>query len=475
MTSPPEPGRKVALSGSLWSAIGLVSSQGLRLGGNLVLAYLLFPEAFGVIALVNIFFRGAEMFSDFGIWRSVTQNERGAESSFLDTAWTLQAIRGGVLWGIACALAHPFASLYEEPMLASYVMVGGIALVLRGLESPSILLLRREMVLRELTYFELAAQGVALTVMIVWAAIDPSVWAFVAGNVSGALARLVLSHAVFRRHRPRFGWDPAALAELVRLGKWIVLSSIFTFLAAQSDRLLLGRLISKAELGIYGIALGYTGLTVQIANRLLNTVLFPILSRRQRDPERMTSTFLEARRYLLTFSAGVCCAIAIGAPVFFEVLYDERYVRAGYYAQWLVCSAWAGILVCGVDLVPLSMGDSKVQFLGNTIRATGFLFGALGFALGGVPGLVCGYALSSVLALGFLTTRLPARRRAVLTQSVLFSAALAVYLAVSYQTLSWLGDEPTRAARYGTLLALAAVPLSVSAASLVRNVGGRRD
>ena len=175
MTSPPEPGRKVALSGSLWSAIGLVSSQGLRLGGNLVLAYLLFPEAFGVIALVNIFFRGAEMFSDFGIWRSVTQNERGAESSFLDTAWTLQAIRGGVLWGIACALAHPFASLYEEPMLASYVMVGGIALVLRGFESPSILLLRRELMLRELTYFELAAQGVALTVMIVWAAIDPSV------------------------------------------------------------------------------------------------------------------------------------------------------------------------------------------------------------------------------------------------------------------------------------------------------------
>ncbi len=83
--------------------------------------------------------------------------------------------------------------------------------------------------------------------------------------------------------------------------------------------------------------------------------------------------------------------------------------------------------------------------------------------------------LSSVLALGFLTTRLPARRRAVLTQSALFSAALAVYLAVSYQTLSWLGDEPTRAARYGTLLALAAVPLSVSAASLVRNMGGRRD
>ena len=475
VTSPPKTDSHRAVSGSVWSVVGLLATQGVRLAGNLVLAYLLFPEAFGVVALVNIFIRGAEMFSDFGIWRSVTQNKAGAESRYLNTAWSLQAIRGVVLWLFTCALATPFARLYEEPMLVPYLWVGGFVLVLRGLESPAILLLRRQLRLRELALFELFGQVCALAFMIAWAAWRPEVWSLVGGAVFGAFVRLVSSHVWFREQRPRFEWDASALRDLVHLGKWIFLSSIVTFVAGESDRLLLGKLVSRAELGIYGIALGYTSLAVMLANRLMNMVLFPIMSRRQDDPENVVATFLEVRRYVLTFSVGLCAAIVVGAPVFFDVLYDERYFDAGRYAQWLVGLAWAAILAAGIDLVPLAMGDSRVQFVGNLVRSTGFVLGGLGFQLGGIAGLIFGFALAWVLSQLYLVTRLPSRSAQVLRQSVYFTVGLAVYVFGSLILLDWLG------ARAGTLEAhaarggLALVALAISAQALWRNLRARTE
>ena len=84
--------------GSAWVVFGHVASQGIRLAANLILTRLLFPEAFGLMALVNIFLQGLEMFTVLGIGPSIIQNRRGDDPAFLNTAWTIQVIRGFVLW-----------------------------------------------------------------------------------------------------------------------------------------------------------------------------------------------------------------------------------------------------------------------------------------------------------------------------------------------------------------------------------------
>ncbi len=90
--------RGLALRGSIWTLGGYGASQVLRLAGNLVLARLLFPEAFGLSALVGVFMVGLAMFSDVGIGPSVIRSHRGDDADFLNTAWTIQVIRGLVLW-----------------------------------------------------------------------------------------------------------------------------------------------------------------------------------------------------------------------------------------------------------------------------------------------------------------------------------------------------------------------------------------
>jgi O-antigen/teichoic acid export membrane protein len=97
--------KKLAVRGSIYELAGFGASQVVRLFSNLILSRLLFPEAFGLAALIAIFNTGLVMLSDVGIEQSVVQNDRGDEESFLNTAWVLHITRGGLLWVLSCLLA----------------------------------------------------------------------------------------------------------------------------------------------------------------------------------------------------------------------------------------------------------------------------------------------------------------------------------------------------------------------------------
>ena len=135
--------RKLAVRGSIFELTGFGASQVVRLGGNLILTRLLFPEAFGLAALVNIALQGLELLSDVGFGQSIVQNKRGEDPVFLNTAWTLQILRGVILSVLCLLLAHPFSLLYEEPILKWLLVVGAGQSLLQGFLSTSLSTLRR--------------------------------------------------------------------------------------------------------------------------------------------------------------------------------------------------------------------------------------------------------------------------------------------------------------------------------------------
>src|SRR5690554_3241925 len=110
--------RRKVYTGSFWVAVGFGSQKALQLASNLILTRLLFPEAFGLMALVNVFIIGVSMFSEMGIRPALIHAKNTDNPHFLNTAWTLQIIRGSVLWGVLCALAYPASRFYSEPILA---------------------------------------------------------------------------------------------------------------------------------------------------------------------------------------------------------------------------------------------------------------------------------------------------------------------------------------------------------------------
>ena len=148
-----EPGslRGLVLRGSVWTLSGTATRHVLRLVGNLVLTRLLFPEAFGLLTLVHLFLTGLQMFSDVGIRPSIVQNERGDDPDFLDTAWTIQAVRGGALCLLSILLAPFVATFYGEPLLAQLIPAIGFTAVFQGFASTNLHTADRRLALGRLT------------------------------------------------------------------------------------------------------------------------------------------------------------------------------------------------------------------------------------------------------------------------------------------------------------------------------------
>lgn len=136
------------------------------------------------MALVNVFMIGLAMFSDVGIGPSIIQNKRGEEPIFLNTAWTIQAIRGVILWLCTCIGAWPLAMFYGEPQLAWVLPVTGLTAILDGFNSTGLYTANRRLALGRLTAINLISQIVSIIIMLTWAQLQPSIWALVVGALS---------------------------------------------------------------------------------------------------------------------------------------------------------------------------------------------------------------------------------------------------------------------------------------------------
>src|SRR5258708_4046144 len=150
------------ISGSMWTLLSYGASQVLRLAGNLVFAKLLFPEAFGLLALVNIFVQGLAMFSDIGIGPSLIQSRRGEDPAFINTAWTIQVVRGFILWIVSVIGAQPFAAWYGNPQLATLIPVAALAAVISSFNSTRIFTSSRRIALARITLIDFASQTLGL-------------------------------------------------------------------------------------------------------------------------------------------------------------------------------------------------------------------------------------------------------------------------------------------------------------------------
>ena len=207
--------RARALRSSAILVFGFGSSNVLRLASNLVLARLLFPEAFGLMSLVYVFLTGLGMFSDLGLNLSIIQNKRGAEPEFLNTAWTLQIIRGVILWLCACALAYPATLIYNEPQLAQLLPVVGLSAIIQSFTTTKVALANRNLQIGWQVFTDLGSQIVTLALTAVLAWLTGSVWSLVAGALFGILLKVAAQHVMLRGPPNRWHWDAALAWEMI--------------------------------------------------------------------------------------------------------------------------------------------------------------------------------------------------------------------------------------------------------------------
>lgn len=389
-----------ALSGSIISTLGFGGGQFMRLASNLILTRILSPEDFGLMALVTSFLIGLTMFSDMGIGPSIQQSKRGDDPAFLDTAWTIKVIRGGILLAVACAMALPLAWFYEAPRFAEVFPVAAISLLIAGFNPTRMDTAVRHLYLGRLTVIELVSQAINIAVVVAAAWWLQSVWALVIGNVTGALMTLVLTWTLLPGHRDRFRFEPTARHELVHFGKWIFLSTICGFLLFQGDRIILGRVLTLDQLGVYNIGLFLGVVPMMLGTAIAGRLFLPMY--RQHPPGDSAGnlhTLAKARAAVAAFLIlGVTILVLIG-PQLVGLLYDARYIAAGGMLVIIALLQMPQIIAISYDFAALAAGDTRGVFVMQAIRATLYMllvtFGAWQWGLAGV---FAGQAAAFVLA-----------------------------------------------------------------------------
>ncbi len=390
--------KKLAISGTVWTIAGYGASQILRFGSNLILTRLLFPQFFGLMALINTFIIGLQLFSDIGIGPSIIQNKRGDEPNFLNTAWTLQIIRGFVLWLCCVVIAWPLANFYNEPQLLWLLPVVGFGTVISSFNSTALYTLNRHMAVRQLAIFELGVQVISLTVMIVWAWLKPTIWALVIGNLVGNIVRMVLSHRLIPGSSNRFAWEQEAITALFSFGKWIFVSTALYFLAEQSDRLILGKFISTELLGVYSIAFTLADIPRQILLAVSNKVIFPVFSKFIDLPRSAFRAKIQKNRkfFLIAMALGLTVMVSFG-DIFILILYDNRYAQAAWMLPLLALGIWPRVLTQTIDTSLLAIGKAQYTAFASFSKFIFMIIGLpLGFYLMGIPGAVIAVALNDI-------------------------------------------------------------------------------
>ena len=393
-----------AINGSIWSTLGFGSAQFVRLLSNLLLTRLLFPEVFGVMALVMVVLQGIKMFSDIGISTSVVRDERGDNPDYLNTAWTLQTIRGVAIWAISCALAYPASNLYEAPQLLALIPVIGFTAVIQGFNAPGILSLKRHMKVRQLISWEFTTQLVTVVVTVLLAWQYRSIWAIAVGGVLGALIGCFLSYIMTQSKRPRFLLEPDALNSIFRFGKWIFLSTALTFILQQGDILVLGAFLSKEQLGMFAIAVIWSRMLLQLLLKLNDQVMMPLYAQAYReDKTTIKKQIKKARIYLLVATLPFACLMVIGGQFVIDLLYDPRYHSAGWMLQVLSIGTIGSVITATAGTALLSFGDSFGFMLVQVARAVLLVICMLiGGYYYGVLGLIAGASASKILSYPFL-------------------------------------------------------------------------
>ncbi|MBK6688211.1 MAG: oligosaccharide flippase family protein [Deltaproteobacteria bacterium] len=412
MSQPPAPAKRGFFSsaivrGTSYSLLGQVISQLLRLVSNVILTRLLFPEAFGLMAVVYTWQAGLEMLSDIGVQPSIIQHARGDEPAFLNTAWSVQALRGTFLFLAGMAIAYPVAQFYEEPQLFSLIAVASAGAFTNGLISTKLASLYRHIQLGRVLVINVASQVASIILMVSLAYTFHTIWALVLGALLSSVVTLLLSHLFIPGPNNRPAWDREALQSLLHFGKWIFVSTMLTFAAQKFDVLVLAKLIPMKRLGIYSIGNMLANLPIVVGGQVVGTVLMPALAKSYRESHQaLVQSYRSAKRVILLAHAFVTLGLVMGAPTFF-LLYDARYHDAGWIVQLLMCSIWFQYLEQAGGRALLAIADAQSLALTNLTKLiTTALCAFLGFHFFELPGFMIGLAIGSAAGMLVVSVRL---------------------------------------------------------------------
>ena len=381
--------------GAGWLMLARLADRLIGMVSIALLARLLAPSDFGLVAIATAVIAGTELFRAFSFEVALIQNQEAARAEY-DTTWTLNAILGCGIALVVALLAYPSAEFYGDPRLLWVLAALAVRPALTGARNVGVVDFRKYYRFERELYLNLSTKVVGLLTTLPLAFYLRSYWALVCGMLASALADLLLSYGM-HPYRPRFSLK--ARGDLMHFSKWLFVNNLGFFLGQRGPEVLVGKLAGTRALGIFSLAYELANLPTTELTATINAATFPGYARHGRDVSALRAEFLQVMGFvfLLLLPAGV--GMVLIADLAVRTLLGEQWMDAVPVVQILACAGMLSAVSSNSGYIYMAVGKPRFITLLTAVQLTLLLPGVvLGSLHGGALGAGWAYFAAMFVA-----------------------------------------------------------------------------
>ena len=330
-----------------WSTITEIASKIVSPIVNMILARLLTPEAFGVVATITMVTSFAEIFADAGFQKYLVQHDFIDEEDLTKSTnvafWTNLAI-SFFLWGIIFAFREPIAGLVGNSGLGNVIAIAALSLPLYGLSSIQMARFKRDFNFKSLFFVRLISMCAPFFVTLPVAFATRSYWALICGTLATNLLNAVFL-TIFSKWKPRFYFSFSKLKEMFSYSWWILLESITNWLSSNIGTFIVGLVLTDYYLGLYKTSMTTVNQITALITAATSMPLFAALSRLKDDRESLFATYRQYIRAIALFVIPLGVGIWLYRDLVTYILLGDQWKEAAdFVGLWGLTSSFSLVL-----------------------------------------------------------------------------------------------------------------------------------
>lgn len=298
--------KRKTTDGLIWNSMQKFASKGLQLLFSILIARILMPEDYGIIAIANLVISLSDVLIDSGFSKALIRKKEKNEKDYATVFWFNMAVSVSI-YAIVFFIAPFIGRYYESEILTTVIRIISITLVVNALCGIQSLRLIIEMDFRKLAVLETTAMAIGGIVAFVLALYGASVWALVAQTLVGASARTLLIW-FYSKWKPSFSFSPATAKQFFSFGSRLLLSDFLGRIYSAVFTLTIGKRFSPEQLGLYGKADAFSSAPSSFIMGPIGSVSFPAVSEIQSEEERMRRNYLA----MVSLTSMVVCPVFLG-------------------------------------------------------------------------------------------------------------------------------------------------------------------
>ena len=366
-TETPKSFKKITIKniGLVYMSVAFAKLLGLI--STMVLAWLLAPSDFGLIAISGSITGLIAQFSDFGIGTALIQRQKQVKDTS-NAAFFMYIILGIILYVAAFFIAPWAAIFFNEPDVAQIVRISALGFVIGPFGDVPRLLLRKALNFKKITIVEVITTITYTVPAILLAFQGFSFWSIVYGSLISTVTTVFVLWCLCS-WRPKLSFNTQIAKELFNFGKYVFTSGIMFFLYASIDNFVGGKLLGVTCLGYYVIAFKFGNYSTTLITHTVEKVMFPTFSVIQNDKERLKSAYLKVLKYVSILSIPIAIGLFSIAPEFVKTILPTRYEPMTPILQILCFYGLFRSLNAGAETIFFAVGKPQIltKILGTSL------------------------------------------------------------------------------------------------------------